>query len=161
MNMYMFMQKTKAVVRQAGDSWEGGNEMRLNRFRLLFALSFLLGGLLIGCGGGGEQSTGTGSHTPTLAWDPPRTYIDNTPLDPYRDLDYYEFYVSSNTNFTENDMPVAQVAAISNDTLTNEFLLINLLPFSQPGRVCYISIRSVGADGLKSNFSAPVAWDLT
>jgi hypothetical protein len=87
--------------------------------------------------------------------------VDNTPLDPYRDLDYYEFYVSSNTNFTENDMPVAQVAAISNDTLTNEFLLINLLPFSQPGRVCYISIRSVGADGLKSNFSAPVAWDLT
>ena len=149
--------------------------MRLKRFHLLFALSFLLGGLLIGCGGGDEktqsQSTGTGSPTSTLAWDPPQTYIDNTPLDPYRDLDYYEFYVSSDTNFTENDVPVAQVAAVSNvlatdghsytQTLTKEFLLATLLPFTQPGGVCYISIRSVGVDGLKSNFSAPVAWNLT
>ena len=146
--------------------------MRLNRFHLLFALSILLGGLLNGCGGGGEnQSTGTGSQPPTLAWDPPQTYMDNTPLDPYRELDYYEFYVSSDTNFTDNDVPVAQVAAITNvlapdgrsytQTLTNEFLLDNLLPFTRPGGVCYISIRSVSVDGLKSNFSAPVAWNLT
>ncbi len=149
--------------------------MRFYRFHLLFALSILLGGLLIGCGGGDEktqpQSSGTGSPTSTLAWDPPQTYVDNTPLDPYMDLDYYEFYVSSGTNFTENDVPVAQVAAISDvlapdgrsytQTLTNEFLLVNLLPFTRPGRVCYISIRSVGVDGLKSDFSAPVAWNLT
>ena len=169
----MYMYSMKAVVRQAGDPWKGGNEMRLNRFHLLFAWSILLGGLLIGCGGGDEntQPQSTGSPTSTLAWDPPQTYTDNTPLDPYRELDYYEFYVSGDTNFTDNDVPVAQVAAISNvlapdgqsytQALTNEFLLDNLLPFTQPGGVCYISIRSVSVDGLKSDFSAPVAWNLT
>jgi len=149
--------------------------MTFNRFHLLFVLSALIGSLLFGCGGGGEgaqsQSAGAGASSPTLAWDPPQTYVDNTPLDPYRELDYYEFYVSIDANFTDNDVPVAQVAAISNvlsqdgrsytQTLTNEFSLDNLLPFTQQGTVHYISIRSVGVDGLKSNFSAPVAWSLT
>jgi hypothetical protein len=92
-------------------------------------------------------------------------------MDPYRDLDYYEFYLSSDANFTDNDAPVAQVAAITNvllpngnsyqQELTTEFALGNLVPFTQPGTVCYISIRSVAVSGLKSDFSAPVVWNVS
>jgi len=149
-------------------------EMARNRFHLLLALTAVFGSLLIGCGGGGDgtqpQSGGTGPQAATLAWDPPQTYVDNTPMDPYRELDYYEFYVSNDSNFTDNEAPVAQVAAVANvlaqdghpyQTLTSEFSLNNLLPFTQPGALYYISIRAVGIDGLKSSFSAPVVWNLT
>jgi len=74
---------------------------------------FLAGGILLsGCGGGGE--TAMASIPPgvasALAWDAPQTYEDNTPLDPYKDLDSYEFYVRNDPNFTENDLPMAEVA---------------------------------------------------
>jgi hypothetical protein len=151
---------------------ERGKDMTQRRSRIMFALAALIAVLLTGCGGGGEgastQSAGTG--TQTLAWDPPQTYVDNSPMDPYQELDYYEFYVSSDPNFTDNEAPVAQVAAISNvlnpdghsytQTLTSEFSLDNLLPFTQQGAVYYISIRSVSLGGLKSNFSTPVTWNL-
>jgi hypothetical protein len=143
----------------------------------MFVLAALVAVLLTGCGGGGEgatpqtSDTGGGGGAQTLAWDPPQTHEDNTPLDPYQELDYYEFYVRSDTNFTENEAPVAQVAAVSNilnpdgqsytQSLTTEFSLGNLLPFTQQGAVYYISIRSVSMGGLKSGFSTPVAWNLT
>jgi hypothetical protein len=144
------------------------------RSQLVFALAAIIAALLSGCGGGGEgastQSAGSGGIQ-TLAWDPPQTFSDNSPLDPYRELDYYELYLRSDPNFTDNDAPVAQVAAVSNvlnpdgisftQTLTSEFSLGNLLPFTEQGAVYYISIRSVGLDGLKSDFSAPVTWNLT
>lgn len=149
--------------------------MMLNRFCLLVALAVAMGVLVAGCGGGadGESSISQpiGPQTQTLAWDPPQTYIDNSQMDPYRELDYYEFYVGSDPNFTDNDAPVAQVAAVANilnpdghsytQVLTNEFSLGNLLPFTQPGAVHYLSIRAVGIDGLKSGFSAPVQWNLS
>jgi hypothetical protein len=147
--------------------------MTFSWFRLPIVLAILMGFLLIGCGGGGEgtQSTGAGTNTQILMWDPPQTYVDNTAMDPYRELDYYEFYVSSDSNFTDNEMPVAQVAAVTNvllpdgksyrQDLTSEFALTNLLPFTEPNSVYYISIRSVAVGGLKSNFSAPIVWNLT
>jgi hypothetical protein len=104
-----------------------------------------------------------------LAWDPPQTFEDSAPLDPYKDLDYYEFYVRGDLNFTNADLPVAQVAAVidilspdgisSNQSLISEFELANLLPFLPPGSRCYLCIRAVGMDGLKSGFSEPIAWD--
>jgi len=104
-----------------------------------------------------------------LAWDPPQTYEDSTPLDPYRELDYYEFYLRGDNSFSDDDLPVAQVAAVTNvlapdgtvtlQTLTTEFNLQNLLPFVPPGPTCFLSIRAVGVDGLKSGFSQPVAWN--
>ncbi|PWB65975.1 MAG: hypothetical protein C3F14_04780 [Deltaproteobacteria bacterium] len=106
-----------------------------------------------------------------MAWDPPTTFQDNTAMDPYRELDYYEIYMRSDANFTDNEAPVAQVAAITNvlaadgkslqQELTTGFSLENLLPFTQPGAVYYLCVKSVGVDGLKSDFSVPVAWSLS
>ncbi|MGB3095555.1 MAG: hypothetical protein WBB46_02325 [Candidatus Deferrimicrobiaceae bacterium] len=126
--------------------------------------------LLSGCGGGGDSSevsvpAGTAN---VLAWDPPQTYEDSTVLDPYTELDYYEFYVREDNNFTDNDLPVAQVAAVADilsldgtnylQNLTTEFELQNLLPFVPPGTNCFLSIRAVGVDGLRSQFSEPIIW---
>jgi hypothetical protein len=127
--------------------------------------------LLAGCGGGGESAEVTAPEglASVLAWDPPQTYEDSTPLDPYRELDYYEFYLRGDDSFSDDDLPVAQVAAVTNvlapdgtvtlQTLTTEFNLQNLLPFVPPGPTCFLSIRAVGVDGLKSGFSQPVAWN--
>lgn len=147
--------------------------MTLNRFLLLVTLTAAVSVLFAGCGGGGEgtQAQSIGPQTQTLAWNPPQTYIDNSQMDPYQELDYYEFYIGADPNFTDNDAPVAQVAAVTNvlnpdgqtytQTLTSEFSLVNLLPFTQPGTDYYLSIRAVGIDGLKSGFSSPVIWNLT
>jgi len=133
---------------------------------------FLAGGILLsGCGGGGESTTASipPGVASALAWDAPQTYEDNTPLDPYKDLDSYEFYVRNDPNFTENDLPMAEVAAVEDilspdgkaylKNLTTLFNLDNLKPFLTPGARYYISIRAVGMGGLKSGFSQPVAWD--
>ena len=152
----------------------------VNRSIFPVLVSLLLAGsmLLAGCGGagdGGETSTSE-VYVPVvgpasfLAWDPPQTYEDDTPLDPYVDLDYYEFYVRADTNFTDNDLPVAQVAAVEDilspdgqrylQNLVTEFNLQNLLPFVPSGQSGYLSIRAVGVDGLKSDFSEPIRWDM-
>ncbi len=131
--------------------------------------------LLAACGGGGGGD-GAASVAPEpgqaalLAWDPPQTYDDTTPLDPITDLDYYEFYVRADENFTDNDLPVAQVAAVSDvlspdgtvsvPTLTTEFDLESLRPFVPADNNCYLSIRAVGMDGSKSEFSQPILWRL-
>lgn len=131
--------------------------------------------VLPGCGGGGgggSSAVSPPSGTVTaLEWDPPRVAADSTPLDPRRDLDYYEFYLRTDQNFTENDQPVAQVAAFYDvlspngktfvRDLTKEFTLDNLLPFTEKGKAYYVSIRAVGVDGLKSGFMVPVPWDLS
>src|SRR3989304_4657323 len=143
---------------------------------LVHALVFLsrAGGILLsGCGGGGEGAMASipPGIASALAWDAPQTYEDHTPLDPYRDLDCYEFYVRNDPNFTENDLPMAEVAAVEDvlspdgkaylKNLTSLFNLANLKPFLTPGARYYISIRAVGGDGLKSGFSHPVSWDHT
>ncbi len=149
--------------------------MAFNRFILSFGILLVLFLSLAGCGGGGSATESQGSQpakaASVVAWDPPTTYVDNSMMDPYRDLDYYEFYVGSSPNFTDNDVPIAQVAAVTNilgsdgnsynTTLTNEFILGNLKPFAMPGKVNYLSIRAVGVGGLKSDFSEPVLWDLS
>lgn len=150
--------------------------MKTNRIQMAVATAAVLGLLVIGCGGasegGGNQgTTPPGPSAPTLAWDPPVTFSDNTVLDPYRDLDYYELYLRTDTHFTDNDVPIAQVSAVTNvlatdghtylQSLTDAFDLNNLLAFTQHGTMYYLSIKSVGADGLKSNFSAAIAWNQT
>jgi hypothetical protein len=150
--------------------------MKRGRLHITIAMAAMLVMALAGCGGGGEGASKStpppgGPSSPALAWDPPTTYSDNTVMDPYRDLDYYEIYLRGDANFTDNEAPIAQVAAITNVLsadgksyhleLTSNFALNNLLPFTQPGTIYYLSVKSVGVDGLKSNFSAPVIWHLT
>ncbi len=149
--------------------------MKSNMFHLPLVLAALLGILLAGCGGGGgsSESTGlTGTAAANLAWEPPTTYADNSAMNPYQELDYYEIYVrTDDANFTDNEVPVAQVSAVTNvllpdgvtynQMLTSSFELGNLIPFTQPGAVHYLSIKSVSVDGMKSDFSQPVTWDLT
>jgi hypothetical protein len=145
------------------------------RFHASLVLAALLGILFAGCGGGGGGTTQSSGSTElavtTLAWRPPTTFEDNTVMDPYQELDYYEIYVRTvDANFTDNEAPVAQVAAvtnvlspngITNQVLTSDFALGNLLPFTQPGAVYYMSVKSVSINGMKSDFSQPVIWDLT
>ena len=146
--------------------------MNRSSLRLTVSLITLIGIIFSGCGGGGGSAVSQPSGSvAALAWDPPRVAADSTPLDPRRDLDYYEFYLRTDQNFTENDQPVAQVAAFTDvlspngktfvRELTNEFTMDNLLPFTEKGKRYYVSIRAVGVDGLKSGFMVPVAWDLS
>ena len=129
------------------------------RVPVLFLFLFAVCVLPSGCGGGGDSSEASvpAGTANVLAWDPPQTYEDSTALDPYTELDYYEFYVRSDDIFTENDLPVAQVGAVADilspdgtvylNDLTTEFDLQNLLPFVPPGVDCFLSIRAVGLDG--------------
>ncbi len=149
--------------------------MNSKGFPKVILLAALLGILSAGCGGGSESSQSSGSISPsatTLSWSPPTTFEDNSAMNPYQELEYYEIYVrTSDGNFADNEVPVAQVAAVTDIlmedgvthtlVLTSDFALNNLLPFTQSGTVNYLSIKSVGVDGLKSNFSQPVVWDLT
>jgi len=144
--------------------------------RFIFLL-ISIGIMIAGCGGGG------GSDTPTvptvvppsgplsvLAWNPPANYADNvTSLDPFRDLDHYEVYVRNDAHFTENDLPVAVIAAVMDDpvnggntngkVLDKEFILNNIQPFIDPGTIHYVSLKAVGIDGQKSGFMPAVPWD--
>lgn len=138
-------------------------------------VSLVLAGpvLLAGCGGeSASEATPVASVSPGtaafLSWDPPETYDDDSPLDPFTELDYYEFYVRGDGNFTDNDLPVAQVAAVTSvlspdgtvdvPALTTAFDLQNLLPFFLSETTGYLSIRAVSLDGTRSDFSEPIVW---
>ena len=144
----------------------------MTRNCVLVFVSLLLAGSVLLAGCGGEEESTLASVSPTtagfLAWDPPETYVDSSPLDPYTELDYYEFYVRGDGNFTDNDLPVAQVAACADilspdgtvyiPNLTTEFDLQNLLRFLPLETSGFLSIRAVGTDGLRSQFSEPIIW---
>lgn len=136
----------------------------------LLALAVFSGG----CGSGGGAGTSASGPEPVAAvqvfeWTPPATYFDNTPLNPQTDLDHYEIYVSDQPTFTDNDAPVAAVAAITVETTpdgrsvvkpTDSFNLTNLGPLVERGRSYFVSIRAIGTDNLASSFSPPVEWEL-
>ena len=93
-----------------------------------------------------------------LAWTPPATYNDNVPLDPQRDLEYYEIYVREDGNFTDGDQPLIQVTAVAAGAPVTEFTL-ELIPSLPAGSQLYVSMRAVGVDQQKSAFMAPILWD--
>jgi len=157
----------------------GGNrKMRHRQARtipFLLAGWILFGALAIGCGGGaGDAATEVAPPPPAgpvsvLAWDPPASYMDNVTLDPYRDLDHYEVYVRQDPDFSSDDLPVALIAAVvdapgaagnpATKVLETEFVLENLEPFIPAGNRYYVSLKSVGIDGQKSDFMSPVTWN--
>ena len=148
--------------------------MTLNRLHLLIALTAAMSFLFTGCGGGGEgtqaQSGGGVPQTATLVWDSPKNFADGVSIDPRRDLDHYEVFLRTDPNFNDTDLPVVQMAAISDVASpdgkskgrkpTTELSLDRLIPYTQPGKRYYVSLKAVGVDGLKSGFMPPVEWDL-
>jgi hypothetical protein len=147
----------------------------MSRFsvRLTVSVIFLIGIILSGCGLGGESSEVSTPSGPiaAVAWDPPMVDGDGLPMDPKRDIEYYEFYLRTDQNFTDGDLPVAHVSSFYDvlapdgksftRKLTKEFALDNLLPFTEKGKKYYVSLRVVGVDGLKSGFMVSLAWDLS
>ena len=150
------------------------------------AMRMFLGGfaaaiLLAGCGGGGSAG-GEAPNVPpagpvtVLTWDPPTTFSDNEPVDPYRDIDHYEVYAREDANFTNSDSPLMVIPAMSSVDSTrapsttgikkgrkpnSEFPLENLNPYISKAKRQYVSLKAVGVDGQKSAFMPPVAWDRT
>ena len=153
------------------------------------ATRMLLGGfaaalLLVGCGGGGGGSAGgeapgispAAGPVTVLTWDPPASFSDKEPVDPYRDIDKYEVYVREDANFTDSDLPVMVIPAMTNVDPTrapsaggskkgrkpnSEFPLEKLNPYISKANRQYVSLKAVGVDGQKSEFMPPVAWDRT
>jgi len=133
--------------------------------RCLYALFFLcaLTVSLFGCERwvSGESSSESESlPIKTLSWTPPGTYQDGTPLDPANDLDSFEIYLKETSNFDDTDDEMAALSANDKATgqLCTSFNLSNLSPFISKGVIYYVSIRAVGKNGLKSDFSSPAAF---
>lgn len=141
--------------------------MRRHGLRGVLIILAITGALAAGCGGGGESGATPSAAVSALGWDPPGTYSDNAALDPYQDLEYYEVYVREDDQFTDNDAPVALLKAVIDDPafpgvgkkLETEFVLENIGPYIDPGKLYYVSIKAVGVDGQRSVFMAPVSWD--
>ena len=153
------------------------------------AMGVLLGGFavalfLAGCGGGGGGSAGgeapgippAAGPVTVLTWDPPASFSDKEPVDPYRDIDKYEVYVREDANFTDSDLPVMVIPAMTSVDSTRapstdgikkgrklnlEFTLENLNPYISKSGRHYVSLKAVGVDGQKSDFMPPIAWDRT
>ncbi len=145
------------------------SSVRITVFLLALIVAMIV---LPGCdsGGSSEVSPPSGSTT-SLEWDPPMTSADGTPINPVRDIDHYEFFLRTDENFTDSDLPVAQVSAVTDVFDQNgnfqsrgptvEITLENLLPFVERGKRYYVAIKAVGIDGLKSGFMSPVVWDVS
>ncbi|MDO8942442.1 MAG: hypothetical protein Q7U75_04625 [Desulfobacterales bacterium] len=137
-------------------------------YRKIFLALLAVAAMIIGCGGGGDsfQASPSGPAI-AISWKPPEKTLNNTALDPREDLDYYEIHVSTDGTFSEEDVPVALVAAV--EVLPSEdgrFLIkspitefdLNLLPNLPAANPLYVSLRAVGTDRQKSAFMEPVLW---
>jgi hypothetical protein len=155
--------------------WHAAMRLFLGGFAAIF--------LLAGCGGGGGGSTGgeapgvpPAGPVTVLTWDPPSSFLDNEAVDPYRDIDHYEIYAREDANFTNTDLPVMVIPAMTSVDSTrapstgvikkgrkpnSEFPLENLNPYISNASRQYVSLKAVGVDGQKSAFMPPVAWDRT
>jgi hypothetical protein len=142
--------------------------MNRRLYRRIFLALLAVTAMIIGCGGGGEsfQASPSGPVI-TISWTPPEKTLENNDLDPREDLEYYEIHISTDGVFSEEDVPVALVAAV--EVLPSQdgrFLVkspitefdLNLLPNLPAGNPLYVSLRAVGTDRQKSAFMEPVLW---
>ena len=134
---------------------------------VLFSL-FIILAFLSGCGGGGSGETPvSGGPAPLepfpskiLSWQPPTRYLDDTPLEPARELANIELYIKGGGGFTENDTPTALISAVNPTTgqPNTTFNLANLGAFLSRGVTYQVALRAVAINGAKSAFSTPAAF---
>jgi len=81
-------------------------------------------------------------------------------MDPVKDLDRFEIYVSESGTFTDKDSPLAAISAVDPATndLTTTFNLANLNRHLTVGPRYFVSLRAVALTGLKSSFSPPASF---
>ena len=133
----------------------------------LFSI-FIIWALLSGCGGGGSGETPvSGGSAPlepippkVLSWQPPTKFLDDTPLEPAKDLANFEIYVKGEGGFTEYDTPLALVSAVdpTSGQLNTNFNLANLGAFLSRGVTYQVALRAVAINGAKSAFSSPATF---
>jgi len=70
-------------------------------------------------------------------------------MNPARDLAWYEIYIRQDGSFDPDDKVFATVSPTE-----TTFDLANLAPLLDPGVQYYVSMRSVGLQGMKSAFSS-------
>ena len=95
-----------------------------------------------------------------LSWQPPTKYLDDTPLEPARELANIELYIKGGGGFTENDTPTALISAVDPTTgqPNNTFNLANLEAFLSRGVTYQVALRAVAINGAKSAFSSPATF---
>ena len=118
--------------------------------KLLFLLFAVL---LVSCSGGGGGDGSPSLPSKTVYWASPQSFSDGTPLVPSRDLRGYEIYVKQDLPFVPADNPVATPSP-----LESSFNLGKITPPLSQGVTYYLSLRTVTADGMKSDFSPPVSF---
>ena len=124
----------------------------MRRYRWILGTSLVLGALLSACSGGGSSSNPVVVGK-SVYWAPPQSFEDGTPLVPSRDLYGFEIYVKQENVFGPTDNPVATPSPL--DTSYN---LGKIDPPLSKGTTYYLSMRTVTAEGIKSEFSSGVAF---
>jgi hypothetical protein len=95
-----------------------------------------------------------GGETPSmLSWTPPTQYEDGSPLDPATEIRSYEIFVSPSPTPSEGDVPAAVVVGGSID----HYDLQNTGWYPDQNGL-WVWMRSVSVEGVKSDFSATIAW---
>ena len=97
-------------------------------------LIYIILATLFGCGGGGPTETSSGSESlppKILSWQPPTKFLDNSPLDPVKDLSRFEIFINKDGVFSEADNEMAAVSAADSASgqVATTFNLANLAPF--------------------------------
>ena len=95
-----------------------------------------------------------------LSWQPPTKFLDDTQLEPAKDLANFEIYIRGDGSFTENDTPMALVSAVDpgSGQVATTFNLSNLEAFISRGVVYQVALRAVAINGAKSAFSSPATF---
>jgi hypothetical protein len=118
---------------------------------ILVALA-VLGAILSACSGG-KSSSAPSVLGKSVYWAAPQYFADNTPLVPSRALKGFEIYIRQDPSFGPADNAVATPSP-----LVTTYNLANVSPPLSKGVTYYVSLRAVTVDGVKSDYSPPVAF---